>query len=75
MAKSLTAQIKYLKEQNRQLERQLQEVKDDRQKLRDYWAKKMKWFIELHGKQQTPSTAFLIEDMSKLFSRVEYWWW
>lgn len=64
-----------LRERVKELETELSKVRADRDKFRDYIANKMKWFIEIHGKGQSPAMAYLIEDVAKFFARVECWYW
>jgi hypothetical protein len=73
--KELQTEIKELKATINEQSREIQALAQDRQKFRDYWVAKMKWFIELHGKNQTPNMAWLVEDMARLMNRVERWFW
>lgn len=66
---------KRLRERVKALENELAEVKDDREQYRGYWIGKMKWFLELHGNGKSPSLPWLIEDLAKLFNRVERFYW
>lgn len=66
---------KNLRERIKFLEKELEEVKQDRQKFRDYWAHKIRWFIEIHGKGSHPDMTWLIEDMAKFLARVKWWYW
>jgi hypothetical protein len=50
-------------------------VKGDREKFRDYLAHKLKWLVEIHGKGKHPETGWLIQDIAKMFSYVERWYW
>lgn len=75
MKKSLSGQNKELKEEIKELKNIIKKLEDDRSKFREYFIRKLKWFIILHGKNETPSTDYLINDMSKFLNSVERWWW
>lgn len=57
------------------LEADLEEVRQDREKFRTYFSNKLKWFIEIHGKGNNASSAFMIEDMAKFLSKVKWFYW
>lgn len=70
----------------RKVERQLRErlkaaqaeieiIKADRQRYRDYFTTKYKWFLELHGNGSTANTAFMVLDLAQFFSRVGPFYW
>lgn len=64
----LRARIKMLENQNAALEA-------DRQKFREHFIKRFKWWIQLLGDSKTPSMTWLIEDDAKQLRRFELWWW
>lgn len=66
---------KRLRERIKGLEKELAEVKADRDEFRKYWAGKFRWYLELHGKGTQPNVAWLIEDMAKFFTKVQRWYW
>jgi hypothetical protein len=66
---------KRLRERVKELEAELNKVKEDREKFRAYWVRVMKWMIQLQGKGETPSVSWFIEDLSKLLNRVSQWYW
>lgn len=74
-AKRLRADLKWTKSQVDALRKERAELLDDRAKFRSYIAGKFKWFIELNAENKTPCMKWLIEDMSRLFNRVEKWDW
>lgn len=67
-ARILRARIKMLENQNAALEA-------DRQKFREHFIKRFKWWIQLLGDSKTPSMTWLIEDDAKQLRRFESWWW
>jgi len=66
---------KRLRERIKWLEKDRENIFVDRQKFRDFCAEKLRWYIELKGKGQAGSTSWMIEDMAKLFQRVEWFHW
>ena len=66
---------KRLRERIKALEKELAEVKADREIFRSYFANNLKWFIELLGNQKSPSVSFLVTDTAKFLNRVQRWHW
>ena len=66
---------KRLRERIKYLEVELGEVTVDRQKFRDYFSSKLRWFITLMGENKYADTAPMIEDLAKLLQRVKWFTW
>ncbi|MGL5936229.1 MAG: hypothetical protein ACRCZI_11485 [Cetobacterium sp.] len=66
---------KKLRERVQELEKELDEVKQDREEFRDHFAKRFKWWLELIGKQQAPPMTWLIESDAKWLRRFQWWQW
>lgn len=66
---------KRLRERIKALEKELEEVKRDRQKFRDHFGERFKWFIKLLGEQKSPNLSWLIESDAKFMAYAERWWW
>ncbi len=57
------------------LEEDRKEVYEDRQKFRDYFSTKLKWFIDLQGKGSVAHSGSMIENLAKLLQRVQRFSW
>lgn len=66
---------KRLRERIKELEKQLETVEADRAKFREHFSRRFRWWIELAGKGQHPSVAWLIEADAKELYSLGYWWW
>lgn len=64
----LRERIKYLEEQNKELE-------NDRALFRDHFARRFRWWIELLGKNEKPSLPWLIEQDAKEMRNMKWWLW
>ncbi len=66
---------KRLRERIKELEKENQEVSEDRDLFRDHFARRFRWWIELVGKQKTPNMAWLIEADAKEMRAMKWWSW
>ncbi|KKL15422.1 hypothetical protein LCGC14_2505770 [marine sediment metagenome] len=66
--RTLRDRIKFLEEDRK-------EVYEDRQKFRDYFSAKLGQFIDLQGKGSVVHSGSMIEDLAKLFQRVQWFRW
>jgi hypothetical protein len=73
--KRLRMRLKNAEARVQELQTELNEVRQDRQKFRDHFMQRFKWWIELIGSQQTPSLPWLIEDDAKELRKFQYFIW
>ena len=73
--KKLRADLAYLRSDRDYYKKLWNETSDDLNILRAYFSSKLKWFIELNGKGQSPSLTYLIEDLAKLFNKIKRFDW
>ncbi len=64
-----------LKDAEKRLEETRQELSEEREKFREHFTTRFRWWIELVGKGQSPSAAWLIEADAKFLTRVKPWCW
>ena len=57
------------------LEQELEKTQEDRQKFRDYFSQKLKYFINLTGKNEYALSASMIENLAKFFQTVKWFSW
>lgn len=69
-------EIKQLKEKIKRLEKEKDEILQDRVKFRNHFQKRLQWWIRLLGENKIPEMKWLIEDEAKFLNSVEHWhWW
>lgn len=68
-------EIKQLKEKIKRLEKEKDEILQDRVKFRNHFQKRLQWWIRLLGENKTPEMKWLIEDEAKFLNSVEHWYW
>ncbi len=73
--KSFTRRLRYKDEEIQRLNELVQRLENERSNYRDHAAKRMKWWIELHGKGSSPNVAWLIEQDAKFLSTVSSFIW
>lgn len=66
---------KRLRERVKELEKELEEIKQDRILFRDHFINRFKWWIKLIGEQTGPSLPWLIEDDAKWLRKFKWWYW
>lgn len=66
---------KRLRERIKNLEDELAKVKADREKFRNHFAQRFRWWIKLIGEKRTPNMSWLIESDAKVLSEFERWYW
>jgi hypothetical protein len=66
--KRLRERIKILDEENKKL-------RDDRQKFRNHFENRFRFWLKLLGEQSSPSVASLVESDAKFMANVERWYW
>lgn len=66
---------KRLRERVKTLEKELTEVKEDRQKFRDFTVNNLKTAIRIHGESKYWNMQSLIEALSKNLQSVKYFYW
>lgn len=66
---------KRLRERLKAAEKELSEVKADRERYRNFFKAKFKWFLEIHGKNQTANTEYMVQQFAEFFTRVDSFWW
>lgn len=57
------------------LEKEKADLEKDRQKFRNHFARRFRWWIELLGKQTAPSVSWLVEADAKELAAFEWWSW
>lgn len=73
--KRLRMRLKNAESRVQELQNELNEVRQDRQRFREHFIRRFKWWIELIGSQQTPSLPWLIEDDAKELRKFQYFTW
>jgi molecular chaperone GrpE (heat shock protein) len=73
--KELEQEIARLKRELKELRERVEKVNEDRERYRNWFTGKLKWFLQLLGENKTPEMKFLIEDMSKLLSKCDRFYW
>lgn len=68
-------EIKSLKEKIKRLEKEKEEILQDRVKFRNHFKSRLQWWIKLLGEQKHPEMKWLIEDEAKFLNTVEQWYW
>ena len=66
---------KRLRERIKALEKELEDVRTDRQKFRQHFADRFKWWIKLLGDKETPNMSWLIENDAKWLRDFEWFPW
>lgn len=66
---------KRLRERIQYLEETKAEVQADREKLREHFATRFRYWIQLMGEQKTPSLPWLIEHDAKTLANLKWWSW
>lgn len=64
-----------LRERLKELECERDEMESDRVILRNHFSRRFRWWIELQGKGERPSLAWLIEDDAKTLANLKWWSW
>ncbi len=64
-----------LRERVKALEKDLEEVRLDRDLYREHFHTRFRWWIELIGQQKTPSLSWLIESDAKWLQKFRWWGW
>lgn len=57
------------------LESEVEKLKNDRQKFRDHFERRFKWWLSLLGEGKHPVMSWLVEDEAKFMAGVERWYW
>ena len=71
----MTRTERRLKERVKELEAELDEIRRDRQKFRDHFVSRFRWWIELLGKDTSPKVSWLVEDDAKWLRNLKWWSW
>lgn len=74
-AGKLRQTIKELKERIGYLEKELVEVREDRQLFRNHFSERFKWWIQLLGENKTPNMAWLVEADAKYLRSFKFFVW
>ena len=64
-----------LRDRIKTLEKQNAALEADRQKFRQHFIRRFKWWLQLLGDSKTPNMAWLVEDDAKELQNFESWWW
>ncbi len=64
-----------LRSEIKHLQAELASCREDRQKFRDYFSVKLRYFINLLADKQYASSAGMVEDLAKLLQRVKWFSW
>lgn len=64
-----------LRKRIKDLEVQLDEVRNDRRKFRDHFQRRFRWWIELLGENKTAKISWLIEEDAKCLRSFSWWPW
>ncbi len=75
MKESNASKIRRLRLRIKELEAEVDGIKQDRKKFRDHFSRRFRWWIELVGKNSNPNKAWLIEDDAKFLKEVDWWIW
>lgn len=78
MSKKVTVTKQYLttlKDERDRLKKEIQTVREDRNKFRDFYVSLLKENVAMVSKNQYYSAESMILKLSKLMNNVESWWW
>lgn len=75
MKKSTTQKLKEAKEEIKELRKKLEEVEFDRQKFRNHFSNRLRWYIKLLGENKAPDMRWLVEDEARFYTKVNWWFW
>lgn len=75
MPKSVTQKLREAKDEIKVLRSEIEDLKKDREKFRNHFVERMKWYIKLLGEQKTPNMSYLVEIESKFLATVQRWFW
>jgi chromosome segregation ATPase len=71
--RSLRTSNQQLRERIRQLEKDLDEVRFDRQQFREHFAERYTWFWQLLERGEQPSMTWLCKNDAAFVRRVKWW--
>ena len=66
---------KRLRERIKLLEEEKSAIEADRQKFRNHFALRFRWWLKMLGKNQTPSLPCLIENDAKALNNFSWFHW
>ena len=68
-------QMRYKFEEISKLNEKIDQLENERRQYRGHAVRRLKWWIELHGKGATPNLAWLIEQDAKFLQTVSNFTW
>lgn len=66
---------KRLRERIKLMEKDLEEIRVDRQHFRDQFIRRFKFWIECLGEGRSPNVSSVIESDAKFLHKVKQWYW
>ena len=73
--KTLRQSLRYARKRADHAEIELEKVKADKMQFKDFCVAKFNWLVDIHAEGKTPSTPYLIKEFTKLFNRVQPFYW
>ena len=73
--KALHRQMHYRQQDVERLEAKIRVLENERRIYQEHFARRFKWWIELIGKNTTPSLPWLIEHDAKFMQTVTHFSW
>ena len=73
--KSLARMIRYRECDIEKKNEEIQKLRNERDEFRQHFGTRFHWWVELIGKQQSPSLPWLIEADAKFLTRVSQFTW
>lgn len=67
--------INQIKRERDSLRKERDELLEDLNKHRNYWAWLFREVVVIHGKGNSVAAPWLIESMAKQFNKVKSWYW
>lgn len=73
--KRQSQKIRELKQEIADLRKELEEVRSDRQRFRDHFSARFKWWLELLANGNTPNMEWLVKNDSQWLQNFKWWSW
>jgi len=73
--KALHRQMGYRQHDKEQFEKKIRQLENEQCLYQEHFARRFKWWIELIGKNSTPSLPWLIEQDAKFLQSVTQFTW
>ena len=73
--KELRRSIGYARKRAERAEVGAEKQKQDKMQFKDFCVAKFNWLVDIHAEGKTPSMPYLIKEFTKLFNRVQPFYW